>query len=106
MPAFSKALLLGGISPDNILRSSLSLNLNCNTTAETNQTLCFLQPTAIETPARTPPPSPRLSSISITEPLDEQYKAELYLSVCKKAPAFQESLSKLLHEVQKGDEVL
>ena len=93
MPAFCKALTYGGKVDGMVPFSSLSINLTCNTSGGDEQ-------------ARSSFSIPRLESLleplrfvhsfyaaSITGPLDEQYRTDLSLSICKIAPTFQEALS-------------
>lgn len=90
--------------PDNILRSSLSFNLNCNTTAEITRPCASFSTPRLRNLLEPLRLLHGFQFVSITGPLDEKYKTELCLSICKKAPTFQESLFKLLHESKKGDE--
>lgn len=45
-------------------------------------------------------------SCDITGPIDEQYRNGLGLSICRKAPSFQESLSVVENKVKEGDEAV
>lgn len=80
--------------------SSLSIDLNCNTADEINKFRASFTTTALKNLIE---PLHLLHSFQfayITGPLDEKYKSDLCLSICKEAPSFQESSLKVLHKVQ------
>lgn len=87
-----------------IYESSLSVNLHCNTTAETSpnrasftipQVKSLLEPLRI---------LHSFQSTNITGSLDEQYKTELCLDICKKAPSLQERSLKVRDKIREGDD--
>ncbi|KAF6232520.1 hypothetical protein HO173_009188 [Letharia columbiana] len=105
LPAFCTALLLGGESSKAIYESTLLVNLHCNTTAETSpnrasftipQVKSLLEPLRI---------LHSFQSTKITGSLDEQYKTELCLDICKKAPSLQERSFKVRDKIREGDDV-
>lgn len=104
MPIFCTALLLGGRSQIQIFKSSLSINLSCSTAAEEDKARTSfsipLQKSLLE-PLRS---LHSFQTVSITGPLDEQYKTELCLSICKNPSSFQKRLSDVLDRVREGDE--
>ena len=105
MPAFCTALLIGGQSPGAIIGSSLLINLNCNTTAEDNpEQASFSIPLlkGLLEPLRS------LDSFgfsSITGPLDEEYKRDLCLDICKEGPFFLGYMDKVMEEIREGEKV-
>ncbi len=105
MPAFCTALTYSGKAHGMVPISSLSITLTCNTSGGDEQTRASFS-------------IPRLKSLleplrfvhsfcaaSITGPLDEQYKNDLSLSICKMAPTFQESLSEVERKVREYREL-
>ena len=105
MPAFCTALVIGGQSPKTIIGSSLLLNFNCNTTAKDNpERASFSIPVlkGLLEPLRA---LRRFGSSSITGPLDEEYKRDLCLSICRKDSYNKEYTDKLVAAIRESDQV-
>ena len=95
--------MFGGKLLDPIVHKAVTINLNCSTAAE--QAIDLACPTMRQLKSLLEPfrllHSFRFANI--TGPLDEQYKTDLCLGICKKTPSFEESLSEVLDKVKEGD---
>ena len=105
MPAFCTALVIGGQSPKAIVGSSLLINFNCDTTAKDNpERASFSMPVlkGLLEPLRA---LRRFRSSSITGPLDEEYKRDLCLSICRKESYNKEYTDKVMAAIRESDQV-
>lgn len=95
---------MGGKSPIQIFKSSLSINLNWSPAADNNHTRASfslpLQKSLLESLRSLH----GFQTVSITGPLDEQSKADLCSSIGKDGPNYQTRLSKVLDKVREGNE--
>ena len=105
MPAFCTALIIRRQSPGGIIGSSLLINFNCNMTAKDNpQRASFSIPAlkGLLEPLRS---LRRFESSSIAGPLDEEYKRDLCLSICRKGSYNEEYTDKVMAAIRESDQV-
>ena len=105
LPAFCTALLIGGRSWDAIVGGSLLINLNCNTTVEDKPDRASLSIPVLKGLLEPLRALRQFRSSSITGPLDEEYKRDLSLSICKEGSSWNEDMIKVMAEIREGERV-
>ena len=105
LPAFCTALLIWGQTLDEISRSSLLIYLNCNTAVEDKPERASLSIPVLRGLLEPLRSLRQFGSSSITGPLDEEYKRDLCLGICKKGTFFKQDMFKVMAEILESDEV-